>query len=95
MIRLGVKCCSAIALALTALVAAGDDLNGAPSWPDDEFHFVRMFYEGGGRWGRGGWTTDWPEAERYYATAITLPVYPSLSEEEQERTIAALRAALS
>ena len=37
-----------IALAVTALMAAGDDLNGAPSWPTEEFHFVRMYYDDGG-----------------------------------------------
>ena len=37
-----------IALAATTLMAAGDDLNGAPSWPTEEFHFARMYYDNGG-----------------------------------------------
>ena len=69
--RLVAKCCLACTLALTALVAAGDDLNGAPSWPTEEFHFVRMYYDsGGGRWGRGGWLTDYPEAEYHFTMGV-------------------------
>ncbi|HUQ50683.1 MAG TPA: DUF4159 domain-containing protein [Gammaproteobacteria bacterium] len=68
--RLVLKLCVAIALASTALVAAGDDLNGAPSWPTEEFHFVRMYYDGAGRWGRGGWTTDYPEAEYHFTMGV-------------------------
>ena len=68
--RLVAKCCLASTLALTALVAAGDDLNGAPSWPTEEFHFVRMYYDGGGRWGRGGWLTDYPEAEYHFTMGV-------------------------
>ena len=37
------------AAALLALLAAGDDLGGAPTKPTSEFHFVRMFYRDGGR----------------------------------------------
>jgi hypothetical protein len=69
--RLGQKCCLALALVLTALVAVGDDLNGAPSWPTEEFHFARMYYDGGGRRGRGGWTTDWPEAEEHFRMGVS------------------------
>jgi hypothetical protein len=71
--RLVDKCCIAVALALTAVVAAGDDLGGAPSWPTEEFHFVRMYYDsggGGGRWGRGGWRTDYPEAEYHFTMGV-------------------------
>jgi hypothetical protein len=69
--RLVEKCCLAFALASTALAAAGDDLNGAPSWPTEEFHFVRMYYESGdGRWGRGGWLTDYPEAEYHFTMGV-------------------------
>jgi len=71
MIRLGLKISVATALGLTALIAAGADLNGAPSWPTDEFHFARMFYEGDGRRGRGGWTTDWPEAEEHFTLGVS------------------------
>lgn len=37
---------------------------------------------------------DFPEAERYYARAITLPLHPGLSESDQDRVVEALRAAL-
>jgi hypothetical protein len=71
--RLAEKCCLAFGLGLVALVAAGDDLGGAPSWPTEEFHFVRMFYDsgGGGRWGRGGWLTDYPEAEYHFTMGVS------------------------
>ena len=35
---------------------------------------------------------DYPVAEKYYAQALTLPLYPDLSDEEQDRVIAAVRA---
>ncbi len=70
--RLGPKVLLAAASALTALVAAGDDLRGAPSWPTEEFHFTRMYYNGaGGGWGRGGtFDTDYPEAEQHFTFGI-------------------------
>jgi UDP-4-amino-4,6-dideoxy-N-acetyl-beta-L-altrosamine transaminase len=37
---------------------------------------------------------DWPEAERYYAEAISLPLYPDLSEEQQDVVIAAVKDVL-
>ena len=37
---------------------------------------------------------EWPEAERYYAEAITLPLYPALSDEEQDRVIEVVKEAL-
>jgi UDP-4-amino-4,6-dideoxy-N-acetyl-beta-L-altrosamine transaminase len=37
---------------------------------------------------------DFPVAEAYYAEAISLPMYPTLSEAEQDRVVAALREAL-
>jgi UDP-4-amino-4,6-dideoxy-N-acetyl-beta-L-altrosamine transaminase len=37
---------------------------------------------------------DFPQAERYYAEAISLPLYPSLSETDQDRVIFSLREAL-
>ena len=71
MFRVGSGCCAAIALALTALSAAGDDLNGAPSWPTEEFHFARMYYNGlGGGWRGGSWDTDWPEAETHFTLGV-------------------------
>ncbi len=37
---------------------------------------------------------DFPEAERYYAEAISLPLYPKLSEADQDRVIQAVAAAV-
>lgn len=37
---------------------------------------------------------DFPESERYYAEAISLPMYPGLTEDLQAEVVAALRAAL-
>lgn len=37
---------------------------------------------------------DFPEAERYYSEAISLPMYPLLSDAKQDEVIAALRKAL-
>ena len=43
-----------------------------------------------------GFTTgDFPEAERYYAEAISLPMFPTLSESQQEEVVAALGEAIS
>lgn len=36
-------------------------------------------------------TGDFPEAERYYAEAISLPMFQTMSEEQQDQVIAALR----
>lgn len=63
------KGCLAFVAAVAALAAAGDDLNGAPSWPTNEFHFTRMYYNGGG-WGGGSWTTDYPEAEYHFTQGV-------------------------
>jgi UDP-4-amino-4,6-dideoxy-N-acetyl-beta-L-altrosamine transaminase len=38
---------------------------------------------------------DFPEAERYYQTAISLPLFSSMSEFDQDRVVATLRAALA
>ena len=35
-------------------------------------------------------TADFPNAERYYAGAMTIPIYPSMSDAEQDQVIAAL-----
>lgn len=40
---------------------------------------------------RGFKAGDFPEAERYYSEAISLPMYPGLSEEQQDRVVAALQ----
>ncbi|GAB3443562.1 UDP-4-amino-4,6-dideoxy-N-acetyl-beta-L-altrosamine transaminase [Massilia solisilvae] len=37
---------------------------------------------------------DFPEAERYYAEAISLPMYPTMTEAQQDEVVAALRKAL-
>jgi len=37
---------------------------------------------------------DWPEAQRYYAEAITLPLFPDLRDEEQDMVIAAVKRLL-
>jgi dTDP-4-amino-4,6-dideoxygalactose transaminase len=34
---------------------------------------------------------QYPDAERYYAEAISLPMYPTLSEEQQDSVLQALR----
>lgn len=38
---------------------------------------------------------DFPEAQRYYAEAISLPMFQTMSEEQQDEVIAALRKALT
>jgi UDP-4-amino-4,6-dideoxy-N-acetyl-beta-L-altrosamine transaminase len=38
---------------------------------------------------------DYPESESYYSSAITLPLYPRLSEEEQHRVVDILRDAVT
>lgn len=37
---------------------------------------------------------DYPEAERYYAEAITLPIFPTMTDEEQDQVVNALRRAV-
>jgi dTDP-4-amino-4,6-dideoxygalactose transaminase len=37
---------------------------------------------------------DYPEAERYYREAISLPLYPGLAETEQDFVVERLRAIL-
>ena len=38
---------------------------------------------------------DFPEAERYYAEAISLPMYPTMTDAQQDQVVAALRKALA
>ncbi|PDT81733.1 UDP-4-amino-4,6-dideoxy-N-acetyl-beta-L-altrosamine transaminase [Sinorhizobium sp. BJ1] len=38
---------------------------------------------------------DFPEAERYYREAITLPIYPTMTETQQDEVVAALTAELA
>ncbi|GGA40923.1 UDP-4-amino-4,6-dideoxy-N-acetyl-beta-L-altrosamine transaminase [Pelagibacterium lentulum] len=40
-------------------------------------------------------TGDFPEAEAYYTEAISLPMYPTMSEEQQDRVVVSLERALS
>jgi dTDP-4-amino-4,6-dideoxygalactose transaminase len=44
---------------------------------------------------RGFAAGSYPEAERYYAEAISLPIYPDLTDEQQDRVIGAVRKALT
>ena len=37
---------------------------------------------------------DFPEAERYYTEAISIPMYPMLTDEQQDEVIAAIREAM-
>lgn len=37
---------------------------------------------------------DWPAAEHYYAGALTLPLYPALTDSEQDEVVAALKVAV-
>jgi len=48
-------------------------------------HYQRMGFGSG----------DFPEAERYYAEAISLPMFQAMSEAQQDEVIAALRKALA
>jgi len=78
MTSLPAKIVLAAAVMLTTLTAVGDDLRGAPSWPTDEFHFVRMYYNnaggyGGGfrgGYGRGSFDTDFPDAEEHFTMGV-------------------------
>lgn len=47
-------------------------------------HYQRMGFQAG----------DFPEAERYYAEAISLPMFQTMSEEQQDVVVAALQKAL-
>lgn len=47
-------------------------------------HYQRMGFQAG----------DFPEAERYYAEAISLPMFQTMSEEQQDVVVAALHKAL-
>lgn len=38
---------------------------------------------------------QFPEAERYYAEAISIPLYPTMGNERQDQVVAAMRAALA
>lgn len=38
---------------------------------------------------------DYPEAERYYSEAISLPMYPTMTDGQQDQVVAALRQALA
>jgi UDP-4-amino-4,6-dideoxy-N-acetyl-beta-L-altrosamine transaminase len=44
---------------------------------------------------RGCTNGDYPEADRYYAEAITVPMFPRLADEEQQRVIDAVAEAVS
>ena len=38
---------------------------------------------------------DYPEAERYYAEAISLPMFQTMTEEQQDQVVAAIRTAVA
>jgi dTDP-4-amino-4,6-dideoxygalactose transaminase len=38
---------------------------------------------------------DYPEAERYYSEAISLPMFPAMTDSQQDQVIAALAKALA
>jgi dTDP-4-amino-4,6-dideoxygalactose transaminase len=38
---------------------------------------------------------DFPEAERYYREAVTLPIYPTMTDVQQAEVVSALEKALS
>jgi dTDP-4-amino-4,6-dideoxygalactose transaminase len=38
---------------------------------------------------------DFPVSERYYERTISIPLFPALTESQQERVVAALRKSLS
>lgn len=40
-------------------------------------------------------TGDFPEAERYYETAISLPLFPALTSEQQDRVVGAIKLLLN
>ena len=48
-------------------------------------HYRRLGFKAG----------DFPAAERYYAQAISLPLFPAMTEEQQARVVSALRQALA
>lgn len=52
-------------------------------------HTQPYYQKIGFRWG------DFPEAERYYLEVLTLPLYPSMKEEQQDRVIVSLRNILA
>jgi dTDP-4-amino-4,6-dideoxygalactose transaminase len=37
---------------------------------------------------------DFPESEKYYSEAISLPMYPNLSEDDQDRVVEVLTSLL-
>jgi dTDP-4-amino-4,6-dideoxygalactose transaminase len=42
---------------------------------------------------RGHRPSSYPESERYYAEAMTLPIFPDLTDAEQDRVVDTLRLA--
>jgi hypothetical protein len=69
--RLGSQLALAAGIALTVLAARGDDLMGASSWPTEEFHFTRMYYNDFGYGWRGrSYRTDFPEAEEHFTLGV-------------------------
>lgn len=57
-------------------------------------HYIPVHMQPYYRQRPGGADVSCPEAERYYAEALSLPLYPALDEAQQDHVVAALREAL-
>jgi len=68
-----------------ALRAAGIGVN---------VHYIPVHLQPYYRELNGSGPGDFPQAEAYYAGAISLPIYYTLTDEEQDQVVAALRSAL-
>jgi hypothetical protein len=68
-IRLAAIATLFVAAACVLSLARGQAVSPGSRAVDGEFFFTRLQYSDaggrGGRWGRGAWTTDWPEAETH------------------------------
>ena len=74
---IAVAVCALLAVpALEALQRFRRDRFGfrnAPLWDENakaEFFFARLMYDGGGRGWRGGWATDYPDAEYHFMQGV-------------------------
>jgi dTDP-4-amino-4,6-dideoxygalactose transaminase len=59
-----------------------------------QLHYIPVFLHPYYRKLAGGGAADCPEALSYYAEAMTLPLYYGLTEEQQDRVVAALQRAV-
>jgi len=63
-----------LAVAAIAVTARGQVSERPISYPEAEFEFSRLVYSGGGRgfgYGRGSWSTDYPEAEYFFYKGVS------------------------